>query len=76
MKQKPDQALLLNIGYKEKSGSYSHMMVAEKLTFQDICRRAKEVYRTQCDGKECTAAMPMQGMTSSKSYTICLSSAS
>jgi hypothetical protein len=28
---------LLDIGYKEKSGAHAHM-VAEKLTFQDICR--------------------------------------
>jgi hypothetical protein len=37
-KQKLDQALP-DIGYKEKSGAHAHM-VAEKLTFQDICRQA------------------------------------
>ena len=44
-KQKLDQALL-DIGYKEKSGAQAHM-VAEKLTYQDICRQAEDVYRTQ-----------------------------
>ena len=49
-KQKLDQALL-DIGYKEKSGAQAHM-VAEKLTYQDICRQAEDVYRTQYDRKE------------------------
>ncbi|KAI2508011.1 hypothetical protein MHU86_6418 [Fragilaria crotonensis] len=49
-KQKLDQALL-DIGYKEKSGAHAHM-VAEKLTFQDICRQAEDAYRTQFDRKE------------------------
>jgi hypothetical protein len=49
-KQKLDQALL-NIRYKKKSGAHAHM-VAEKLTFQDICRQAKDAYRTQFDRKE------------------------
>jgi hypothetical protein len=49
-KQKLDQALL-DIGYKEKSGAHAHM-VAEKLTFQDICCQAKDAYRTQFDRKE------------------------
>ncbi|KAI2510655.1 hypothetical protein MHU86_3766 [Fragilaria crotonensis] len=49
-KQRLDQALL-DIGYKEKSGAHAHM-VAEKLTFQDICRQAEDAYRTQFDRKE------------------------
>ena len=49
-KQKLDQALP-DIGYKEKSGAHAHM-VAEKLTFQDICRQAGDAYRTQFDRKE------------------------
>ena len=49
-KQKLDQTLL-DIGYKEKSGAHAHM-VAEKLTFQDICRQAEDAYRTQFDRKE------------------------
>ena len=49
-KQKLDQALL-DIGYKEKSGAHAHM-VAEKLTFQDICGQAEDAYRTQFDRKE------------------------
>jgi hypothetical protein len=49
-KQKLDQALL-DIGNKEKSGAHAHM-VAEKLTFQDICRQAEDAYRTECDRKE------------------------
>ena len=49
-KQKLDQALL-DIGYKEKSGAQAHM-VAEKLTYQDVCRQAEDVYRTQYDRKE------------------------
>ena len=48
-KQKLDQALL-DIGDKEKSGVQAHM-VAEKLTYQDICRQAEDVYRTQYDGR-------------------------
>ena len=43
-KQKLDQALL-DIGYKEKSGAQAHM-VAAKLTYQDICTQAEDVYRT------------------------------
>ncbi|KAI2514061.1 hypothetical protein MHU86_445 [Fragilaria crotonensis] len=34
-----------------KSGAHAHM-VAEKLTFQDICRQAEDAYRTQFDRKE------------------------
>ena len=49
-KQKLDQALL-DIGYKEKSGAQAHM-VAAKLTYQDICTQAEDVYRTQYDRKE------------------------
>jgi Zinc knuckle len=49
-KQKLDQALL-DIGYKEKSAAQAHM-VAEKLTYQDICREAEDTYRTQYDRKE------------------------
>ena len=49
-KQRLNQALL-DIGYKEKSGAQAHM-VAEKLTYQDICRQAEDVYRTQYDRKE------------------------
>ena len=49
-KQKLDQ-LLLDIGYKEKSGAQAHM-VAEKLTYQDVCRQAEDVYCTQYDCKE------------------------
>jgi hypothetical protein len=49
-KQKLDQALL-DIRYKEKSGAHAHM-VAEKLTFQDICRQAEVAYRTQFGRKE------------------------
>jgi hypothetical protein len=44
-KQKLDQ-MLLDIGYKEKSGAYAYM-VAKKLTFQDVCRQAEDSFRTQ-----------------------------
>ncbi|KAI2489083.1 hypothetical protein MHU86_25512 [Fragilaria crotonensis] len=40
----------LDIG-QGKSGAHAHM-VAEKLTFQDICRQAEDAYRTQFDRKE------------------------
>ena len=42
IKQKLDQALL-DIGYKEKTAAQAHM-VAEKLTYQDICREAEDTY--------------------------------
>jgi hypothetical protein len=49
-KQKLDQ-MLLDIGYKEKSGAHAYM-VAKKLTFQDICRQAEDSCRSQFDRKE------------------------
>ena len=54
---------LLDIGYKEKSGAHAHV-VAEKLTFQDICRLAEDVCRTQFDRKK---------MASGESCTRCQS---
>ena len=50
-KQELEDQALLDIGYKENSGAHAHM-VAKKLTFQDICRQAEDVYRTQFDRKE------------------------
>ena len=45
------ETALLDIGYKEKSAAQAHM-VAERLTFQDICREAEDAHRTQYDKKE------------------------
>jgi hypothetical protein len=47
-KQKLDQ-VLLNIGYKEKSGTYGHM-VTKKWTFHDIC--LKPTTNTKCNSAE------------------------